>query len=250
MNTFFAQSAYLLPVIKRARAFHLYTQTKRYLDLYLCRGAAVLGHQYPGYSSVMKNVIEQAMYMPYPNIWHQRLLHALQKTFAPHHVGVFMSLPVADEQWQEAWQPPGAEYALWRPSLPMPDARFISPVLPVSAQPCRIIITKYDSFPENWLHLPIPAIWARVLLKAVQLWSLAQALPAMSSRWKQLFESKGRVHGRYFFSLLGEKEHAAWYQYALHRGVVLPPLPQLAGVMPLEMSRGEKKLLQEVLQWA
>ncbi len=251
MNTFFAHSCSLLPVIKRARDFHLYTQTKRYLDLYLCQGAAVLGHHCAGYAGVMKNVIEQSMYMPYPNIWHHRLFSALQKLFPSYRIGLFMSLPLADEQWKESWQEQGAaEYMLWRPSLPMPNARFIALVLPVSMQPCWIILTKCDSFPENWLHLPIPAIWARLLLKAVQLWPRAQALPALSSRWGHFFRSKGCVYGRYFFSQLGEKEHASWCAYALDKGIILPPLPHLVGAVPVQMSQGEKKLLQEVLQWA
>lgn len=133
--------------------------------------------------------------------------------------------------------------------MPAPQARFIMPVLPLPIQPCTIVLTKSESPAENCPHLPIPAVWARLLLRAVQFWPKAQALPVMPPYWQRLFEKNTRVHGRYFFSHLPEDKHALWYRYALEKGIILPPAPRMAGMLPTEMSSGEKKLLQEVLQW-
>jgi hypothetical protein len=80
----------LLPPIKRARAYRLYTESKRFVDLYLDGGRAVLGHNAPNVLREMKNVADRSLFAPYPSYYTKRFEKALSllfpgKTFTVYH---------------------------------------------------------------------------------------------------------------------------------------------------------------------
>lgn len=250
MNMFFAESSQSLPVLRRVRGFHLYTSdSQRYLDLFLCRAAALLGHGCPHYSLVIKNTASQGMYMPYPNLWDTRLRRTIASFFPGYRVYISSPDHWPQAEWLEPWQVPleGCTYAFWRPSLPPPRAQYLALVLPLSYQPYLFVLTKAD-FPSLPVELPIPAMLARLCLRALHYWPQANALPAMPANWEKYFGQHGEVHGRYFFSTLSADTHKRLYENALEHYIILPPKPFLAGALPTQMSQGEEKLLQEVLK--
>lgn len=250
MNTFFAEACRFLPVVRRTRGFHLYTpDAQRYLDLFLARGSAVLGHACPDYGLVLKNAISQSMYVPYPNLWERRLYAALRRLFPQYQARIFFQNPCPQVVWREPWSSckSAGEHAFWRPGLPAPAMRYVAVVLPVSYQPCWVVLTQ-DHFAINMPdEIPIPAMLARLLLKALRYWPQADSLPEMPLKWKKIFSRHAQVYRRYFFSELSPDIHKKLYEEALQRKIILPPQPLLAGALPMQMSQGEEKLLEEVL---
>jgi hypothetical protein len=80
----------LLPPIKRARGYRLYTESKRFVDLYLDGGRAILGHNAPNVLRELKNAADRSLFAPYPSYYTKRFEKALSllfpgKTFAVYH---------------------------------------------------------------------------------------------------------------------------------------------------------------------
>jgi hypothetical protein len=73
---------HLVPPIRRAREFRLYTEDGRRLaDLWQYGGAAVLGHTPPGVLRELKNTAERGLFAPLPSRLEGRFIKALSRLF-------------------------------------------------------------------------------------------------------------------------------------------------------------------------
>ena len=88
-----------LPVIRRARDFHLYTSDgRRLLDLYLDGGAAPLGHRPAQLGRELKNVLERGLTGNLPSVHGARLIRVLRRLLPGHRwFGIAAS---ADAAWR------------------------------------------------------------------------------------------------------------------------------------------------------
>ncbi|MDR2784383.1 MAG: hypothetical protein LBB83_00550, partial [Treponema sp.] len=67
----------LIPAIRRARGFRLYTADgRRIVDLWQYGGRAVLGHTPPAVLREMKNTAERGLFVPFPGPQERRFLKA------------------------------------------------------------------------------------------------------------------------------------------------------------------------------
>ncbi|MDR1230501.1 MAG: hypothetical protein LBK61_03760 [Spirochaetaceae bacterium] len=82
----------LLPPVKRARAYRLYTESKRFVDLYLDGGRAVLGHNAPNVLRELKNAADRSLFAPYPSCYTKRFEKALSQLFPGKSFAVYGSL--------------------------------------------------------------------------------------------------------------------------------------------------------------
>jgi hypothetical protein len=71
----------LVPEVRRARDFHLYTPKGRLTDLWQAGGAAVLGHTPPLVLRDFKNAAERRLFTPLPHFFETRFLKALSLLF-------------------------------------------------------------------------------------------------------------------------------------------------------------------------
>ena len=72
----------LLPMVLRARDFHLYRDNgKRLTDLWLQDGKAVLGHKAPKVIVELKNAAERGLFSSLPHPLERRFLKALEVFF-------------------------------------------------------------------------------------------------------------------------------------------------------------------------
>ncbi|MDR2185204.1 MAG: hypothetical protein LBO80_05985 [Treponema sp.] len=124
----------LLPPIRRARDFRLYTEDgRRLVDLWQYGGAALLGHTPPGLLRVFKNTAERGLFAPLPGRPEGRLFKALPGFFPGRSFRLYDSeaslfralaagIPVSavplvsiPDPALPAWEP--GILSLWRPFL-------------------------------------------------------------------------------------------------------------------------------------
>jgi hypothetical protein len=134
----------LLPPIRRARDFRLYTEDgRRLVDLWQYGGAALLGHTPPGLLRAFKNTAGRGLFAPLPGRLEGRLLKALPELFPgrtfrfydseaslfralaagiPVSAGTSVSaapLVSIPDPALPAWKP--GFLSLWRPFLDLPE---------------------------------------------------------------------------------------------------------------------------------
>lgn len=74
-----------LPLIRRSRDFHLYSQSgKRYLDLYRGDGTQILGHSVAGLGQMVKQRLDQGGFHGLPHQSHFQLPKMLARVFPGH----------------------------------------------------------------------------------------------------------------------------------------------------------------------
>lgn len=111
--------------IKRARGHRLYTvDGKKIIDLSMDRGRAVIGHRPNGLSLTLKNSIDRGIYAAYDNIYVDRLVKYINKTFVgydyvtildnEYKVADFFKCDIADPLTDDA---NNAVVSYWRPFL-------------------------------------------------------------------------------------------------------------------------------------
>ena len=85
----------LLPIIRRAREFHLYDDAgRRYLDLYQDGGRAILGHRPAGLTTRMKNELSRGLMVQAPSHAEPRFLRRLLRRHPGYAVAALV--PTAD----------------------------------------------------------------------------------------------------------------------------------------------------------
>ena len=178
----------LLPVVRRARAYHLYSVTgKRYLDLWQNGGRSLLGHRPGRLTTVLKDTLSRGLIADLPSVFGGRLIRTLKALFPDYrefrlcsamsealslaglHLGRNITADdVADPllSVQPATETP---VRLWRPLLPeLPAAEVLLPVLPfaVAGAP-QVVCFREKPAPDLPEQQPVSAVLLAGLLRSI-----------------------------------------------------------------------------------
>ncbi|MBI9101918.1 MAG: hypothetical protein JEY99_05845 [Spirochaetales bacterium] len=121
----------ILPEVNRCRDYHIYDgRGRRYLDMYLSGGTALLGHRPNGISLRVKNVMAKGLWANYPTAWPGRLKKELNSLLPAYPEVLLFSGLIEAERWlndrfpgKEVLDPAVSDSdtdhpALWRPFCP------------------------------------------------------------------------------------------------------------------------------------
>jgi len=260
----------LLPRVLRARDFHLYTEGgKRFVDLWLHGGRAVLGHKPPGVLLELKNAAERGLFSPFPHPLERRLTKVLAVFFPDHSFRFYndplsmfhaikKALPDECASFQVAAIPDPAfpdsndgkaTISLWRPFVePIPKAPILIPVLPWPLGPSVLALDKNleASFPQRELIPPVllaPA--ARALYDLA-----AQIRNPSHQRYYRVEKAISGVwqrRGIYLTTGVDREKYAELFRGFLEAGFLLPPSASEPVILPAIMSKGEETQLAKLL---
>ncbi len=256
----------LVPPISRARGFRLYDRRgRRYLDLFLNHGSAVLGHRPFRVDNEVKAVISKGGLFAMPSAYTGRLARALGRAY-PAFAGVLVAASDAEAARFAArylkCEPSEIEIrdpALGqhgrvirdRPGLPpaaredaMREAEVVFPVLPfrLGEAPCPVLFRA--GAPEGKPAWIAPAVAAAALRAFHDLDRRAQP------EWYRddlLQGCEGWVQrGIYVTPRFPADRYAGVFSRFLEAGVLLPPEYPGPAVLPGEASTGELALLMRL----
>ncbi len=274
MNESYRDLLALVPPIRRARGFRLYTAAgRRFVDLWQYGGAAVLGHTAPGVLLSLKDTASRGLSAPLPHPAGRRLEQALLRLFPGRAVRLYADEASVDRALASAGRgdlrfasfvdpaltdvPAGAFGALWRPWAPESDVRpaALAPVLPVPwpGRPAALLLdaSVADAFPPSDILSPVALAAAG---RAVD--DLRAALPVRAEvRFGRIDAalSEGGPwtrRGPYLRperALSGEG-YATLFRRFLGAGFLLPPDAALPAILPGELSAGEVAALAALLR--
>ena len=138
----------LLPPIRRARDYYLYTcDRRRIIDLYRCGGAALLGYRPGRVAHAEKQRLSEGLSAALPSVYGARLQRALAQLLPAYpHVRLFAGLDAAlqalaaagwhqvvDQAFVPQRSAAAGEVMLWRPFLEPPQSALLLPRLPYPA---------------------------------------------------------------------------------------------------------------------
>ena len=177
-----------IPVVRRARGYHLYTVSgKRYLDLWQNGGASLLGHRPGRLTTVLKDTISRGLVADLPSVFQGRLLAQLRQVFpgyldfrvtgsvaeALQLASLFLGREVgAGEVADPLIEPAAAGKAalsLWRPLLPdPPSAEVLLPVLPFAAAGAPAAVCFRRRLPQEFpAQAPLSGVLLAGLLRCL-----------------------------------------------------------------------------------
>ncbi len=256
----------LVPPISRARGFRLYDRRgRRYLDLFVNHGSAVLGHRPYGVDNEVKAVVSKGGLFAMPSAYPARLARALGRAY-PGFAGVLVAASDAEavgfaarylkcEPSQVEIRDPAlgerGRVVLDRPFLPeamredaMKGAEVVLPVLPfrLGEAPCPVLFRA--SAPEAKPAWIAPAV-AAAALRAFH--DLDRRVQPEWYRDDLLEGCEGWVQrGIYVTPRFSADRYAGVFRRFLDAGVLLPPEYPGPAVLPGEASAGELALLMRL----
>ena len=254
-----------VPVIRRAREYHLYDNTgHRYLDLYLNGGRAILGHRPEGFSLILKNTLARGVYGEYPSHEEGKMLKAARALWEDNYPRICyyrksrdilnwlkdQKLIRDDSEISDPARNDGGTVSLWRPWIdPDRQTRIILPVLPFPGMECGLLVCASSSVEETLPpgDLPSPVTAAGL---ARCLWSMKSLLdrtgcaPADKQAGLPGFSGWTR-RGNYLLWKGDVGSYEALFDKSLAGGVVLPPDPLCPAVIPPVLTSGDLKILNK-----
>ncbi|MDR1148042.1 MAG: hypothetical protein LBK66_05365 [Spirochaetaceae bacterium] len=240
-----------LPVIERARGFRLYGGGRRFVDLWQCGGAAIMGHKAAGVVRCMKNTAERGLFSPLPSTAGRRFTQALERLFPDKSFKVYADWSVV---------PNYKKLPVWRPFCPaefldnIQKARAFRPILPFPLAPAVIVCGKTfsDKYP--------PAGFVSPLLLAAAARAVYDMLACPERGFmrlkliKKTFEQpetqkNWRLEGIYIYPARknAAKNWGAYFRGFADGGFMLPPGPDEPIILPDELSKGEEVALSKLL---
>ena len=253
---------FALPVTRRTRGFRLYDlQGRRLIDLH--REGALLGHR-GAPTTAMKSALSQGLDSGLPSVWEGRLIRALGRRFPAHPtVALYVSMDralaaatlalgrriTARDLYDPALDPTPERdplAALWRPFLPMPSARILVPVMPLSV--CGVPAPLCLDDPEAELP-PSDPISGFILAGAhsafLSLWPDDGSAPLRDPALERVLDRlpAWELRGPYVKSLSSPDEYPGIVRRFLEAGVLLCPRYPGPSVLPAGCSPGERNLL-------
>ena len=267
--------------VRRCRDYHLYTADgKRYLDMYLNGGRALLGHKPAGLSLILKTEIQKGLMAEVPTAFSRRLEKALLRlaTAAPRKESpprggspgaVFRLRLYAN--FDRALTAAAALLGKSFTEQDIAEPFFASPGDPVYFRPCTTV--DYTRFPVLFPVLPFPAGFAPqpLLYKDVQgqppasdavspllaagLTRLAENLSSAAEElqtggefpdiWKEWRLPGWTRFGCYCFRTTSENyAHLANRFFAA--GLIISPAPGRPTILPRLFSPGEQRLVERL----
>jgi hypothetical protein len=267
----------LIPEVRRARDFRLYTAgNRRLVDLWQYGGRAVLGHTPPSVLREMKNTAERGLFAPFPGSLESRFLKALSRLLPGRSFRLFpdeatlrrflseagFSRAIIDPALSPAELPPEAAQpaetptpALWRPFLsPLESPETAPPLIPVLPLPWTNAPLALALSPT---HAALDAVYEAEPLSPVILAAAARAvydLIAALDRGRPPFpritaavsqSGLWRRRGAYLSlaSALDGEAYTALFRRFLDAGFLLPPGLGEPLILPGILSPGEEAKL-------
>lgn len=241
-----------LPVINRARGSRLYAANgSRWIDCWADGGRALMGHR-PGKVSLrLKSEIDRGLYAPYPNRWTQRLEKALLLLFPAYKtVRIFRDMERAlTVTGKKDWPldpldfPEGTSterhHALWgRPFLPNhPLGEFLFPILPLPGfTEVQVLLIARDEG-----HLPPSDLVSPLILAALT--RACHTLRNGSNRACASGSDIWMMRGPYMVYRGNFEDYTQVFDCLFKKSVLIAPSPHRPSVYPLDISPGEKRLL-------
>lgn len=177
-----------IPVVRRAREYHLYSVSgKRYLDLWQNGGHSLLGHNPGRLNTVLKDTISRGLIADLPSVFGGRLIRVLQTMFPTYRefrlsgslagalqlASLYLGRNVAAAdvvdpllQPDSATEPP---VSFWRPLLPDPPAaEVLFPILPFNIAGAPLVLCFHGSLPRDYpAQAPISGVLLAGLLRSL-----------------------------------------------------------------------------------
>ena len=257
----------LLPPIRRARGFRLYTADgRRILDLWQSGGRAILGHRGGSIVTRVKQDLDRGLLFPsFDPVRYRRLVRALETLIRrafPAAVTVYPSWHDAYVAIRAAGGPesisdpgvgpaltddpavtsPDSAAMLWRPYLWSEDAvlsaRWILPVLPDGGlSRAQVVLDRQrsDADPEAE-----PVATATIGSLATAAYALLRAPE------RDALELPGFTECGPYVTYVGESGYETVFRRFLDAGILLSPDPNAPSIIPGDMSDGERALLMRI----
>lgn len=255
-----------LPQVRRARDYHLYDfRGRRYLDLYLSGGRALLGHRPEHLLLLVKNQISKGLSGAFPSPLEGRLVRALAKLLPDHRAvriyanmerlraalascgaGLPSSARLADPAIESIGE--GETAALWRPFLPegWNQPEILVPVLPFPAVFAPVVVCARAEIARS---LPPSDLVSPALLTGLE--GSVYALVRLAERYGEeqwsLFDGPlWERRGPYLRARCEKDRYSGLFGRSLKEGMVLSPHYPGPSIVPALFSDGELKSLRRL----
>jgi len=244
-----------IPQVLRARGFRLYlSNNQRLVDLWLCGGAAILGHTPANQLRELKNTASRGLFAPYPHFTENRLIKALLKLI-PERVFRLYAAPPEELSAVKLWRP----YVNPDNPFAADETRLLIPIIPGvqtwrGGLPFGLCIAAAQS-EEALSNLPPSDRLSPVLLSAAArgihdiIAAPQRGKPHFPKIAKALKTSRWQRNGIYL-TLKETPAPSEWetlFKRFLETGFLLPPSPFFPLILPGEMSDGEEAKLAAAL---
>ena len=177
-----------IPVIRRAREYHLYSVSgKRYLDLWQNGGHSLLGHRVGRLTTVLKDTLSRGLVADIPSVFGGRLIRALQVLYPAYrefrlcssvsealhlaglHLGRTVTADDVTDPLLDAQPVNETPVRLWRPVLPDPPAaKVLLPVLPFAmAGAPQVVCFRGKLGPDFPEQNPVSGVLLAGLLRSI-----------------------------------------------------------------------------------
>jgi hypothetical protein len=233
----------LLSPIKRARGYRLYAESKRFVDLYLDGGRAILGHNPPNVLRELKNAAERSLFAPYPSYYTKRFEKALSQLFPGKSFVVYASMEAVPAAIKDVTP-------LVRPYMSYSGTEPFLAILPHPLAPVALGYTA-DHLDGALQGVPLqisPVILA-LSTRAIYdvLHSPERGDVVFKRVEKALANGPWRREGIYITprEKMTDNEWTRIFRRFLDAGFLIPPAQHDPLILPGELSDGEDKLLAE-----
>jgi hypothetical protein len=264
-----------LPRVRRARAFRLYASDgRRYLDLWLDGGCAILGHGAGPAMSAARNALAAGLLPPLPSVHAERFSRALARRFPSHPCiriyatraralhAASLALGTGAEDLRPfdpaidplPESPPRA--ALWRPwtgdgaQAAAESADALLPVIPFAVAEAPAVLCCRRPRGAVPVSDELPGFLLAAALRGLE--SLSQPSPRCPglAGLEAVLDACGlwQRRGRYARPLCGPDAYPAVHARFLEAGVLLPPACAGPAILPAELSAGEAALLARLFR--
>lgn len=272
-----------LPPIRRARDYHLYDHSgRRYLDLWLGGGRALLGHRPENVLTEVKNQLSKGLLGDFPSIYERRLFKALAKVMPGYtEFRVYRSMErlyraVAPLVGDEGPSDPALgsfgrpAFSLWRPFLPesgatrarndgpgsseassragSPAMQVAVPVLPLFATgaPEVAAFSEPPGDTAGPSDVVSPALLSGITKAVIRLVRFGEQYT--EDLWRRFDAPFWRRTGPYLAASCAPEEYPALFDGLLSRGVLISPYYRSPSVVPASATDGEIKPLRDFVR--
>ncbi|MDC7226332.1 MAG: hypothetical protein PQJ61_06180 [Spirochaetales bacterium] len=231
-----------IPRIRRTRDYHLYDfNSRRYLDLYLDGGLALLGHKYGRAVLMMKNGLEKGLAASYPGVWEARLLKQIKLLYP--EIADVVTLFAGSGWGYPVFRPfeyesPAADIQFMNTpfelQLPLPGAGTVKVLCALNA--CKTRLPAADPVPQ---YLYSGLCRAAADLKAF----IAEA---DTSLWSAFDSPLWLRRGPWLYPHASGEDYSALFEAFLSRGILISPDPSRPSCAPYRFTKGEIKPIKEI----
>lgn len=268
----------LIPAIRRARGWRLYTENgRRLLDFCQDQGRGVMGWKADGATRLAKALMDKALTAPYPSVWQKRLEKAVLawkpaytsvlvfdneteaeqvfKTLSDLRGGVLndvvpfaaLEMPFAeflpDNEPDSGFSGNGKKLAIAR----LPLARSLAPGILLLSKTAFQELEACGKLPPQ---RPVAAFKLGAAVKSLQ------SLAAFQGKYRQalwaeidpFIENLFSRRGPWLFPVYPAPEHRSVFQDCLASGILISPAYDFPSLIPGEFDLGEIKVLADIVR--